>query len=95
MNDKDTADRVDRFLKGLIALRESTGCSLTVSQGHVDLTVFDDDNKSQAVSVDWMTTSTNTDPDTGEVNERGISIRLGATHDVFQKYGPDAVETKK
>lgn len=89
MNDKDTADRVDRFLKGLLALRDSTGCCLTASQGHVDLTVFDEENKPQAVSVEWMTVSTNTDPDTGEVNERGISIRLGATHEVFQKYGQD------
>lgn len=89
MNDKDTAERIDRFLKGLIALRDSTGCCLTASQGHVDLTVFDEDNRSQAVSVEWITMSTNTDPDTGEVTERGISIRLGATHEVFQKYGQD------
>ena len=68
-------ERIESFLEGLMELRNKTGCRLAVSQNVVDF-VMDVDGVEEAWSVQYITTAVHSDPETGKVERRGISMRL-------------------
>ncbi len=69
-------EQIGQFLEGLIGLKERLQCSLTVSQGHVDLTMDEGLPTQHSYHVDYITTETHTDAETEKVKRRGISMRL-------------------